>query len=72
MLAQEKGLPVDEEEKKGWERWERWRPRSEPFGGPGTGWGGRGLGLVMVKMKDFTKVELMDDQEEGAQIPQQG
>lgn len=49
-----------------WENGEQWDPRSEPFGGPGTGWGGRGLGLVLIKEADCTRIELVDDREQGA------
>lgn len=70
------GLNADEEEELYWrservraeinERWEKgekWLPKSEPFGGPGTGWGGRGLGLVLAKMEDCTRIELLDEED---------
>ncbi|KAK8845452.1 hypothetical protein IAR55_006165 [Kwoniella newhampshirensis] len=38
-------------------RAEYW-PRSEPFGGWGSGFGGRGLGMVGVKGKDVVKIEV--------------
>ncbi|WVR08723.1 hypothetical protein IAU60_005781 [Kwoniella sp. DSM 27419] len=36
-------------------------PRSEPFGGEGTGWGGRGMGMVGVKGSDVVKIEVAKD-----------
>lgn len=52
---------VQAEMKDRWEKWGQWLPRSEPFGGPGTGWGGRGLGLVLAKLGDVTRIELLDE-----------
>ncbi|WVQ76290.1 hypothetical protein IAR50_005955 [Cryptococcus sp. DSM 104548] len=63
-LAAAEGLPLvgelaeETEEERVWKNREKYWPKSEPFGGYGTGWGGRGLAMVCMKKEDIAKVEM--------------
>ncbi|WVQ80365.1 hypothetical protein IAT38_002470 [Cryptococcus sp. DSM 104549] len=51
----------DDEEVKVWKNREAYWPKSEPFAGYGSGWGGRSVGLVAAKEKDVVKIEVPDE-----------
>ncbi|WRT63684.1 uncharacterized protein IL334_000607 [Kwoniella shivajii] len=53
---------LSQEEKSEWEKVKKNRedywPRSEPFNGWNSGWGGRSIGMIGVKGSDVTKIEV--------------
>nr|ODN90905.1 hypothetical protein L204_05744 [Cryptococcus depauperatus CBS 7855] len=51
-------LAEETQEERVWKNREKYWPKSEPFSGPGSGWGGRGLSMVCMKKSDIVKIEV--------------
>ncbi|OWZ79284.1 hypothetical protein C365_02213 [Cryptococcus neoformans Bt85] len=54
-------LAEESDEEKVWKNREKYWPKSEPFGGYATGWGGRPLSMVCMKKGDIAKIEVEKD-----------
>ncbi|EAL18156.1 hypothetical protein CNBK1770 [Cryptococcus deneoformans B-3501A] len=54
-------LAEESDEEKVWKNREKYWPKSEPFGGYATGWGGRSLSMVCMKKDDIAKIEVEKD-----------
>jgi small nuclear ribonucleoprotein (snRNP)-like protein len=53
-------LPETEEELMRRLKWDEYWPKSERYSGEGEGWGGRQVGMVMIKGSDCVKIELVE------------